>query len=216
MRKTSALLLLFAGLPLCAEVQFNRDIRPILSDKCYACHGPDANNRKTKMRLDVEADAKPAAIVPGDPEHSKLYQRITSTNKATRMPPAYLGHEALKEHEIALIRDWIKEGASYQRHWSFIPPTRPAAPEVSDPKWVRNPIDAFILSRLDREGLHHSPEADRRTLIRRVTLDLTGLPPSPSEVDAFVNDQSPDAYEKVVDRLLASTEYAERMAIRWL
>src|SRR3954452_11650054 len=125
------LLVLSAGPPQHAAVQFNRDIRPILSDKCYACHGPDQNNRKTKMRLDIEADAKAAAIVPGDPDKSELYRRVSSTDKARRMPPAYLGHEPLKEREIALLRQWISEGAKYQQHWSFIPPVRPEAPGVS-------------------------------------------------------------------------------------
>ena len=205
-----------------AEVRFNRDIRPILSDRCYACHGPDRNNRKTKMRLDIEEDAKADlgkgkfAIVAGDPEKSEVYKRIVSTSKTLRMPPGYLGHEALQPTEIATIRRWISEGAKYEKHWSFIPPVRPALPAVKNESWVRNPIDRFILSRLEREGLQPSPEADRRTLIRRVTLDLTGLPPTPPEVDAFLADQSPNAYEKVVDRLLSSTRYAERMAIRWL
>ncbi|MBC8164337.1 MAG: DUF1553 domain-containing protein [Bryobacteraceae bacterium] len=198
-----------------AEMQFNRDIRPILSDRCFSCHGPDKGNRKTRMRLDVESESR-SAIVPGSPENSAVYKRITSTSKTLRMPPEYLGHERLNDEEVERIRLWIAQGAKYEAHWSFIPPNRPALPEVSDREWPKNQIDYFVLRRLEQEGLRPSGEADRRTLIRRVNLDLTGLPPSPDEVDAFLNDNSPTAWERVVDRLLASSRYAERMAIRWL
>ena len=207
---------------LAAEVHFNRDIRPILSDRCFSCHGPDKGNRKANLRLDIEADAKAAlkggryAIVAGNPEKSEVYKRVTSTNKALRMPPSYMGHDAVPAREVELLRTWIEQGAKYESHWAFIPPQKAALPTVSNPSWTKNPIDSFILSRLDREKLHPAPAADKRTLIRRVTLDLTGLPPTPAEVEAFVNDESPQAYEKVVDRLLASPRYAERMAIRWL
>src|SRR5689334_17427069 len=203
-------------------VEFNRDIRPILSDKCFTCHGPDAANRKTKMRFDIESGAMITlgngghAIVPGDPGKSEMIRRITSENKAIRMPPAYMGREKLTDREIELIRRWIEQGAKWQPFWSFIPPKRPPVPTVSGSAWIRNPIDNFVLSRLEREGLHPSPEADKRTLIRRVTLDLTGLPPTPAEVDAFLADSSANAYGKVVDRLLASPRYAERMAFRWM
>ncbi|HLM98047.1 MAG TPA: DUF1553 domain-containing protein [Bryobacteraceae bacterium] len=203
-------------------VEFNRDIRPILSDKCYTCHGPDAANRKTKLRFDVESGAKielakgRMAIVPGDPSKSEVYRRITSTDTATRMPPAYMGREKLSEREIDLFRRWIEQGAQWEQHWAFIPPKRPAIPEVQEKNWARNSVDSFVLARIEQEGLKHSPEADRRTLIRRVSLDLTGLPPTPAEVQAFLDDTSPDAYEKVVDRLLASPRYAERMAFRWM
>ncbi|HEX4772589.1 MAG TPA: DUF1553 domain-containing protein [Bryobacteraceae bacterium] len=203
-------------------IEFNREIRPILSDKCFPCHGPDAANRKTKLRFDIESGAMIAlrdgkrAIVPGDPEQSELYQRISSTNKAFRMPPAYMGHDRLSDRDIQLIKDWIAQGAKWSPFWSFAPPKRPPLPEVRETNWVRNPIDAFILSRLERDGLHPSPEADKRTLIRRVTLDLTGLPPTLAQVNAFLQDKSADAYEKVVDRLLDSPEYAERMAYRWM
>ena len=213
------------GIVLCAclsaqTVDFNRDIRPILSDKCYTCHGPDEANRKTKLRFDIEMGAKADlggrfAIVPGQPDKSELVRRITSENKALRMPPVYSG-TTLTTREIALLRQWITEGASWQKHWSLIPPKRPELPRVSDEKWPRNGIDWFVLERLERDGLRPSPEAAKTTLIRRVSLDLTGLPPTPAEVDAFLNDSSPDAYEKVVGRLLASPRYAERMAIRWL
>ena len=204
------------------DVDFNRQIRPILSDKCYTCHGPDAANRKTALRFDLEAFAKAPlangklAIAAGHPENSELIARVTSTNQGTRMPPAYMGKDALKPHDIELLKAWIAQGAKWQPFWSFIPPQRPPAPAVRDQAWVRNPIDAFILHRLEQEGLRPSPEADKPALLRRVSLDLTGLPPTPTEVEAFVRDKSPKAYEKVVDRLLASPAYAERMAFRWM
>ncbi len=202
-------------------VEFNRDIRPILSDHCYTCHGPDQSNRKTKLRFDTEAGAKQNlggrfAIVPGDPAHSEMLQRISAGNSPTRMPPAYAGAAALSDHDIDLIRRWIAQGAVWQKHWSLIPPKRPELPQVSDPTWVRNPIDNFVLARLDKEGLKPSPEAGKAALLRRVTFDLTGLPPTPAELDAFLADNSPGAYEKVVDRLLASPRYGEKMAFRWL
>jgi hypothetical protein len=203
-------------------IQFNRDIRPILSDKCFTCHGPDAANRKTKLRFDIESGALIAlredrrAIVAGDPEHSEMLRRIASTDKTVRMPPAYLGRDKLSDREIALIRGWIAQGAQWQPFWSFIPPQRPAVPVIADPHWPRNPIDNFVFAKLAHEGLSPSPEADRRALIRRVTLDLSGLPPTPQEVNAYLSDLSPNAYEKVVDRLLASPRYGERMAFRWM
>jgi hypothetical protein len=141
---------------------------------------------------------------------------VASDDAALRMPPAYMGRDKLTNREIGLIRRWIEQGAPWERHWSFIPVKSPPLQEVREKSWVRNPVDAFVLERLEREGLQHSPEAERRTLIRRVTLDLTGLPPVPAEVQAFLNDASPGAYEKVVDRLLASPRYAERMAFRWM
>jgi hypothetical protein len=209
--------ILLAGVAFAADatVDFNRDVRPILSDKCFTCHGPDPGNRKTALRFDTEAGAQPA-IVAGDPAASKIIRRITSSDVALRMPPAYAGHDKLSDREIELIRKWIEQGAQWQKHWSFLPPKRSPAPALQNPSWVRNPIDAFVLARLERENLQPSPEASRTTLIRRVTLDLTGLPPTPAEVDAFLNDNTPNAYEKVVDRLLASPRYAERMAVRWL
>src|SRR5579862_4121059 len=202
-------------------VEFNRDIRPIFSDKCYTCHGPDKGNRKANLRFDIESAAKSdlgnghIAVVPGDTEKSEIVRRVAATSKALRMPPVYAGRD-LTEREIELIRRWVEQGAKWQKHWSFIPPVRPELPSVAKRDWPRNPIDNFILARLEREGLTPSPEADRATLIRRVSLDLTGLPPTPAEVDAFVADSAPNAYEKVVDRLLASPRYGERMAARWL
>ena len=202
-------------------VEFNRDVRPILSDKCFTCHGPDVNNRKTPLRFDTKKGATQDlgghfAIVAGHPEKSTLIERIITDDPIRRMPPSYEGHARLSETDIDTIRRWVKQGAKWQQHWSFVTPTRPRSPEVHDAGWPRNAIDDFVLARLEHEGLAPSPEADRPTLIRRVTLDLTGLPPTPEEVDAFVNDSSPDAYEKVVDRQLQSPRYGERMAIRWL
>jgi len=190
---------------LAAPVEFNRDVRPILSDKCFQCHGPDAKAKNIPMRLDVEAEAKARAIVAGKPDESELIRRITSESKAKKMPPVYTGH-SISEKEIAVLRDWIAQGAEWQAHWAFIPPKR--APGGS--------IDKFVRERLKQEGLELSPEASRETLLRRVTFDLTGLPPTPAEIDAFLADRSPKAYEKVVDRLLASPRYGERMAMRWL
>jgi hypothetical protein len=200
------------------EISFNRDIRPILSDRCYACHGPDQQKRTTELRFDTEAGAKQDlggrfAIVPGDPSKSGIVERITSTKPALRMP---LGGPKLTDQEVDLIRRWIEQGAKWEKHWSLIAPERPSIPEVKQNQWPKNAIDSFVLQRLEREGLNPSAEADRATLIRRVTLDLTGLPPTPAEVDAFLADTSVNAYEKVVDRLLASLRYGERMAAPWL
>ena len=202
------------------SIEFNRDVRPILSDKCYNCHGADAVTKKIPLRLDSEAAAKAdlggrRAIVDGDPGASEMIRRITSENKATRMPPTYSGLK-LSDGEIATLREWVAQGARWQKHWAFIPPVRPSQPAVKNAAWVRNPIDSFVLARLEREGLAPSAEAGRETLLRRVSLDLTGLPPSIPEMDAFLHDESPQAYEKAVDRLLASPRYGERMAARWL
>lgn len=194
-----------------AVLSFNRDIRPIFSDRCYACHGPDARQRQAGLRLDNEKVAKSALasghvpIVAGKPLESALYQRISSTNKALRMPPAYSGREPLTPREIDTIRKWIEQGAVWQQHWSFIPPVRP-----------NQSIDAMVEERLAQEGLKLSPRAGPATLLRRVTLDLTGLPPTPEQVADFLKNPTRAAYEKVVDRLLASHAYAERMAYRWM
>ena len=216
----AAAVLAFIACLSAQEVEFNRDIRPILSDKCYTCHGPGVANRQTKLRFDTESAAKQDlggrfAIVPGDPDKSVLIRRIRATNPAMRMPPVRSAYK-LSDHEIELIQRWIQQGAVWEKHWSFIPPKRRPPPEVKENYWPRNPIDNFVLARLEREGLSPSPEADRERLIRRVTLDLTGLPPVPAEIDAFLNDASPSAYESVVDRLLRSPRYGERMAARWL
>ena len=196
------------------KVDFDRDIRPILSDTCFACHGPDERQRMAKLRLDTPDDAA-RMIVPGDPGKSKLYQRISEKNVALRMPPPH-AERKLTDGQVDTIRRWIEEGAVWKSHWAYQTPRRPEVPAAKDAKWVRNPIDAFVLSRLEKEGLKPSAEADRVTLIRRLTFDLTGLPPTPSEVDAYLADKSPDAYEKQVDRLLASPRYGERMAMMWL
>ncbi len=200
-----------------AAPDFNRDIRPILSDNCFSCHGPDEKQRQVALRLDTKEGAFAdrgayRIIVPGDAARSRLYQKITAANPAERMP---LGR-SLTEKQIALIREWIDAGARWETHWAYIAPERPALPKVAAASWPRNAVDHFVLARLERERLKPSPEAGRATLIRRVTLDLTGLPPAPSEVDAFLADKSPDAYYKVVDRLLGSPRYGERMAMQWL
>lgn len=203
------------------RIDFNRDIRPILSDKCFSCHGPDATNLKIKLRLDSESSATAdlgrgrQAVVPGNVEKSLLVQRITHSNEAMRMPPADSGRQ-LTAAEIELLTEWIRQGARWQQHWSFVTPTRPALPKVQNTDWPKNAIDYFVLARLEAEGLQPSPEADRATLLRRVSFDLTGLPPTAKELDEFLADASPNAYEKVVDRLLASPRYGERMAFRWL
>ena len=210
------------GLAGAATVEFNRDIRPIFSDRCFTCHGPDASNRTTKLRLDTERGARIESasgrkiIVPGDPSRSELYLRVSSGDPARRMPPAYAGHAGLTRAETERIETWIEQGAEWSGHWAFIPPKRPEPPAVRQADWVRNPMDAFVLKRLENEGLSPSPQAARETLIRRLSLDLTGIPPSLEEIDAFLADQSPRAYEKAVDRLLASPRYGERMAARWL
>ncbi len=222
MRASLLLLLIPFGTGFAAKLEFNRDVRPILSDRCFACHGPDRAARKSELRLDVESSAKAeqkskhTGIVPVHPELSEVYRRITSTNKGLRMPPAYLGRDALPQREIDIIKRWIEEGAEYEPFWSLIPPKRAPLPEVPDQRWAQTPIDRFIFANLAREGLHPSPEADRATMLRRVTLDLTGLPPTPAELDSYLHDTAPNAYERVVDRLLASPRYGERMAIRWL
>jgi hypothetical protein len=214
----------FIGLPVlffpAQAVEFNRDIRPILSDRCFACHGPDAPAKNIQRRLDSEAGMLASiggrqAVVPGQPDKSELIRRVTSENRALRMPPLHSGL-GLTGREISLFRQWVEQGAKWQKHWAFVTPTRPETPPVTNQAWPRNPIDSFVLARLEREGLKPSPEAAKTTLIRRVTLDLTGLPPTIPEIDAFLSDTSPNAYEKLVDRLLASPRYAERLAIRWL
>ena len=202
------------------KVDFNYDIRPIISSKCYHCHGPDEKARKAKLRLDFREDAikeheSGPTIVPGDPKASELITRITTKDPDELMPPPKEEH-ALSAHEVDLFRRWIAEGAEYKPHWSFVKPERSVVPALPTGAVAQNPIDNFVLARLAGTGLKQSPEADRYTLIRRVSLDLTGLPPTPEETDAFVNDTSPDAYEKVVDRLLASPAYGERWAKMWL
>jgi mono/diheme cytochrome c family protein len=202
-------------------VNFSRQVRPLLSENCFACHGPDAKTRKARLRLDTREGAFARlrhgghAIVPGKAVASELIARITSHDPAGQMPPPKSGKKLTAE-QIDLLRRWIDEGAPWSEHWAFVPPRLPALPAVKDRAWARNEVDLFVLGRLEKEGLRPSPEADRRTLLRRVTFDLTGLPPAPADVDAFVNDPSADAYEKAVDRLLASPRYGEHMARLWL
>ena len=202
-------------------VDFQRQVRPILSDACFDCHGPDAKARKAHLRLDVvdggvfEDRDGGKVVAPGKPGESELVRRISSTDPDEKMPPPK-HHRQLKAQEISVLTRWVAEGAKWQDHWSLIVPERPRLPAVIKASWPRNGIDSFILARLEKEGLSPAPEADRTTLIRRVTLDLTGLPPTPAEVDAFLADSSPDAYLKLVDRLLQSPRYGERMAVDWL
>lgn len=198
-------------------LSFNRDIRPILSDKCFACHGFDAKQRQADLRLDtvegayaISGEGK-VAIKPSDLQGSELWHRIISDDPQQRMPPAE-SNKTLSAEEKETIKRWIEQGAAYQKHWAFEPPVRPDFPAGE----TKHPIDVLIAERLKREGFALSPEADRETLLRRVSLDLIGLPPSPEEIDVFLADTSPDAYEKQVDRLLASSHYGERMATFWL
>ncbi|MGV3724123.1 MAG: DUF1549 domain-containing protein, partial [Actinomycetota bacterium] len=203
-----------------AGPDFNREVRPILSRHCFKCHGPDEKQRMGGLRLDGRAfaiaplAAGRRAVVPGKPLQSELVRRVFATD-ARVMPPAHTKNP-LSAAERDVLRRWVAAGARYDQHWSFVLPTAPALPKVRDTKWPRNPIDHFVLARLEKEGLKPSPEADRYTLVRRVYLDLIGLPPTPEEADQFINDRSPDAYEKLVDRLLASPHYGERWARRWL
>ncbi|MDQ2843996.1 MAG: DUF1553 domain-containing protein [Acidobacteriota bacterium] len=198
-------------------VDFDRQIRPILSDNCFTCHGPDEKRRMAGLHFDTKEGAfgKTGVIVPGDSAHSKMFVKISNPNEAMRMPPTYSGRK-LTAAQIDSIKRWIDEGAKWETHWSYAVPKRPDLPVVQDAKWVRNPIDRFVLAKLEKEGLHPSPETDKATLLRRVTFDLTGLPPAPTELKAFLDDSSPQAYEKVVDRLLASPHYGERMTMQWL
>jgi hypothetical protein len=200
------------------QVDFSRDIKPILSDTCYKCHGPDAAQRKADMRLDLQsvalADERvPVIIVPGAPGKSELWRRISSDDPDLQMPPPS-ADRTLSDEQRELIGRWIKQGASWQDHWSFVMPRRPALPTRSP--WIGNAIDSFVLARIEQAGLKPSPRAELETLIRRVTLDLTGLPPTQQELDAVLADKAPDAYERLVDRLLNSPRYGERMAIVWL
>jgi hypothetical protein len=205
---------------LAAGVDFDRDIRPILADNCYPCHGPDANARKAKLRLDrtegvFRTRRGKTVVVPGDSVASVLIQRVSAEDPDDRMPPSDFGLKLTKD-EVERLRQWIDDGAEWGEHWAFRRPERPALPDVKDAEWSRQPIDRFILARLELEGLSPSQAASRTTLIRRVALDLTGLPPSLEEVDAFLEDDSSGAYEKLVDRLLASPRFGERMIWEWL
>lgn len=204
-----------------AAVDFNRDVKPILSENCFVCHGHDEGSRKAKLRLDraaaamSEAESGSQAIVPGDPDSSELIARIESPDEETRMPPVE-SHKTLTDEQKRILRAWIEQGADYAEHWSFVKPRRSEPPAVRNSSWPRNDLDRHVLARLEAEGLAPSPEADRHTLLRRMSFDLTGLPPTAEEVACFIADESPDAYERAVDRLLASPRYGERMAMWWL
>lgn len=202
-------------------VQFNKDIRPILSENCYLCHGPDHSTREANLRLDIEAGITAPlqdnrqAIIRGKPEASELVRRIHSSEPDEVMPPPRT-HKRLTAGQKELLKTWIAQGAPWEDHWSYIRIDYPVVPETSNPDWISNPIDQFILRRLEQQGLSPSPEADRRTLIRRLSLDLRGLPPTEAETEEFLSDGSPDAYEKLVDRLMGSSEYGEHRARYWL
>ena len=204
-----------------AKVDFNHDVIPILSNNCFKCHGPDPDNRKAGLRLDVrEVAIKPAesgsiAIVPGKPDDSELVHRIFSDDPDERMPSKE-SNKSLTDSQKQLLRRWIAEGAEYKPHWSFVVPQHAPSPKVKRTDWAKNPIDDFVLAKLEAEGLSPSPEADRYTLVRRLYLDLIGLPPTLEEANAFVHDSAPDVYERLVDKLLASPHYGERWARRWL
>ncbi len=209
--------LLFAS-AACGEetIEYNRDVRAILADNCFACHGPDSAARKADLRLDQrEMAIEMGAIMPGKPDESEIIARITSEDTDLRMPPPTT-HKTVTPEQVEVLKGWIAAGAEYQSHWSFIAPVRPAVPAVKDATWPRNPIDNFILARLEAEGLSPAPEADRRTLARRASLDLTGLPPEPAVVEAFVNDTSPDAYDHYVDYLLSLPAWGEHRGRYWL
>lgn len=197
-------------------VTFNRDIRPILSDRCFACHGPDNQSRQADLRLDVAKSAyERQAVVPGNASASELIARVTSTDDELRMPPRDSKKPPLSDEQVGVLRRWIDEGGKYEPHWAYIPPQRPPLPGVSHDDWVRNTVDRFVLLRLERQHIDPSQPADARILIRRLYLDLTGLPPSIEDVKGFTTDTVPDAYDRLVERLLASPEYGERMATWW-
>ncbi len=203
------------------KVDFNREIRPILADKCFACHGPDAKQVKADLRLDLRDNATRIGkngrgpIVPRMPEASELVRRIFHTDPDEVMPPPKT-HKKLKAREKEALKQWIAEGAEYEEHWSFIPPKRPQAPAVKDTAWTKNEVDRFILARLETAGLKPSQEADHYKLIRRVSLDLRGLPPSLKEVDQYINDEKPGAYQRMVDRMMSSPHFGEKMALLWM
>ena len=204
------------------HVDYNFHVKPLLSDRCYACHGPDEQARQADLRLYTQEGALftalhsgGRAVVPGKPGRSGILKRMASHDPEYQMPPPE-SNLAVSDYEIALIERWIEQGAEWKPHWAFTPPDLPEAPSVQHEDWVRNDIDRFILARLERESLTASGEADRERLLRRVTFDLTGLPPTLEEIDAFLADDSPDAYERIVDRLLQSQAYGERMATEWM
>ncbi len=239
LRHITYLLLLATGATVCVSscssgngsneelpdvVSYNFHIRPIFSDKCFKCHGPDASQRQASLRLDI-ADSAYAplketkgsfAIIPGKPSESEVYKRVSSTDTSFQMPTPESHLGALTAYEIDLVRKWIQQGAKYEKHWAFTAPVKPAPPKVSNEKWVKNDIDRFILKRLEQKGLQPNEEADKERLLKRASLDITGLPPSTELMDEFLNDNSPQAYEKMIDKLLAMPQFGEKMAIHWM
>ncbi len=211
----------FGDEPVPKKVDFNFEIRPILSDKCFKCHGPDPRNRKAGLRLDIKEGAfgttktGSKAVVPGNFDESELISRITAVDKSERMPPESLGR-TLSPGEIELLKRWVEQGAPWQAHWSFLTPAAAPLPKVNQPAWPRNPIDHFVLARLEADQLSPAHEARKETLIRRLSFDLTGLPPTLAEIDAFLGDHQPGAYDRLVDRLLDSPRFGERLAVDWL
>jgi hypothetical protein len=204
-----------------SPIDFARQIRPLLSENCFVCHGPDDAQRKAKLRLDTKEGITKAlrdggqAVVPGDAKNSILLQRILSHDPDVRMPPAK-SNKKITPQQAEWIKLWIEQGAQWSDHWAFVVPKRPTLPRVNDKAWTRNAIDYFVLHKLESQGLRPAPESDKVRLLRRLTFDLTGLPPTPAEVDAFLADNGANAYEKVVDRLLASPHFGERLALDWL
>ena len=201
-------------------VSFLKEVRPILAQHCFQCHGPDEATRKGKLRLDLKDNAFAGregkhVIAPGDLEGSLAWERITTDDEDERMPPEG-NAEPLTQKQIATLKTWIEQGARWEDHWSFLPPKKPALPKVSDKAWVRDPLDAFVLARLDREHLKTEHEATREAWLRRASFDLTGLPPTPAEIDEFLSDKRTDAYETQTDRLLKSKRFGERQAQEWL
>jgi hypothetical protein len=206
--------------PASASVDFQRVVRPILSENCFHCHGPDANTRMADLRLDTREGVfakreNGAPVLPGNLQASLVYQRITQADPALRMPPES-SHKLLTDAQKDILKRWIADGASWKEHWSFVSPARASLPPVKKKEWVRNPIDSFVLAKLEAAGLEPAPEADRRALVRRLSLDLTGLPPAPEEIERFVNDSSQQAYEQLVDRMMASKHWGEHRGRYWL
>ena len=213
-----------ATAPVDAKISFNFDIRPVLSDKCFKCHGPDARHREAHLRLDI-ADSAYAplhitkgayAIVPGKPDQSELIRRVSSIDPSYAMPPTDSHLGALTPREVDLFRKWISQGGRYERHWAFTPPKKAPLPQIQNAAWPHNEIDYFVLAKLQQQGLQPNEEADKERLLKRLTLDLTGLPPTLGQMDAFLSDAGKDAYERQVDTLLATAQYGEKMAIHWM
>ncbi|HVG16007.1 MAG TPA: PSD1 and planctomycete cytochrome C domain-containing protein [Chitinophagaceae bacterium] len=228
-------LLILFYLPACSDskgseqadadiISYNFQVRPILSDKCFNCHGPDANKRQAGLRLDIADEAYKAlkehprahAIVPGNPQQSELYLRVSSTDTAYMMPPVSSHLPALTSVELAVLKKWIEQGGKYEKHWAFIPPVKPSIPKVKKEAWTKNGIDYFILKELENKGLQPNDEADKERLLKRLSFDITGLPPTPEMRQRFLADQSANAYEKMVDELMRLPQYGERMALDWL